>query len=162
MNFKNNEIRIFYSLFYYLDYIIIMWVFSKSESDIILQEYSKNPVKNFEMEDFTVKYHEWNFICGDDITVFLLIDGDIVKDYSYTWNTSTVSLASAWFISEFVIWEKVKNLLNRDYDFLIKNWLDVSKKRKRAASLPILAIKNAIHEYLDDGKIEDFDDIIDN
>ncbi len=139
-----------------------MWVFSKLESDIILQEYSKNPVKNKEMKNFTVKYHEWNFICGDDITVFLLIDDDIVKDYSYVWNTSTVSLASAWFISEFIIWEKLRNILKRNYDFLVEKWLDVSKKRKRAAVLPILAVRNAIHEYLDDVKVDDFDNIIDN
>lgn len=139
-----------------------MWIFSKGEENMILQEYSKNPIKNNEMEDFTVKYHEWNFICGDDITVFLLIEDKKIKDYSYVWNTSTVSLASAWFISEFVIWENIENILKRDYDFLAEKWLDVSNKRKRAAVLPILAIRNAIHEYIDDWIVDDFDDIIDN
>jgi len=38
--------------------------------------------------------------------------------------------------------------------------LEVSNKRKRAAILPILAVRNAIHEYLDDKKVDDFDDLI--
>ncbi len=112
------------------------------------------------MKDFTVKYHEWNFICGDDITVFLKINKNKIDDYSYVWNTSTVSLASAGFLSEFLIWKKIDEVLKWDYWFLVDNGLEVSNKRKRAAILPILAVRNAIHEYLDDKKVDDFDDLI--
>jgi len=41
---------------------MFMWLFW-SEKNMIINEYSKNPLNNFEMEDFTVQYHEWNFIC---------------------------------------------------------------------------------------------------
>lgn len=129
---------------------------------MLLQEYSKNPVKNFKMEVFTVKYHEGNFICGDDITIFLLIKDNIIKDYSYIGNTSTVSLAAAWFLSEFVIWAKIEDILIWDYDFISGKWLSVSKKRKRAAVLALLAVRNAIHEYLNDSKVDDFDDLIED
>lgn len=137
-----------------------MWLFSNSEKNLILQEYSKNPVKNFTMDSCTIKYHEWNFICGDDITVYLLIDDGVIKDYSYDWNLSNVSMASAWFLSEFVIWMDIKKIFDFDYNFLVKNWFEVSTKRQRASVLPILALRNAAHEYLSDWKKEDFDDII--
>ncbi|HRX64202.1 MAG TPA: iron-sulfur cluster assembly scaffold protein [Candidatus Absconditabacterales bacterium] len=131
-----------------------------TESNEIIKEYSKNPVSNFEMKDFTVKYHEGNFICGDDITVFLKINKNKIDDYSYVGNTSTVSLASAGFLSEFLIGKKIDEVLKWDYGFLVDNGLEVSNKRKRAAILPILAVRNAIHEYLDDKKVDDFDDLI--
>ncbi len=136
-----------------------MWLFG-GEENIILQEYSKNPIKNMEMMDYTVKYHEWNFICGDDITVFLLIEENIVKDYSYIWDTSTVSLAAAWFLSEFLIWSNIDDILKWNYATIEEKWLVVSNKRKRAAVLALLAVRNAIHEYISDEKNDDFEDLI--
>lgn len=132
-----------------------------SEENILIKEYSKNPINNFEMDNFSVKYHEWNFICGDDITIFLFIEENIVKKCSYVWNLSIVSLASASFISEIIIWVSLNDLFSWDYNFIKNKWIDVSNKRKRAAVLPVLAIRNAIHQYLDDWIIDDFDDIID-
>jgi nitrogen fixation NifU-like protein len=137
-----------------------MWLFT-GEENIILQEYSKNPIKNIEMKDYTIKYHEWNFICGDDITIFLLLEDNKIKDYSYIWETSTVSLAAAGFLSEFLIWENIDNVLSWGYNIMLEKWFWVSKKRKRAAVLALLAVRNAIHRYLNDDKIDDFDDLID-
>lgn len=138
-----------------------MWLFW-GEENILLKEYSKNPVKNEELKAFTVKYHEWNFICGDDITVFLLIEDKLVKDYGYVWDTSTVSLAAAWFLSEFLIWSDINDVLTWDYDKMAEKGFVVSNKRKRAAILALLAVRNAIHEYLGDEKTDDFDDLIDD
>ena len=138
-----------------------MWLFW-TEENLLLKEYSKNPIKNIELEEFTVKYHEGNFICGDDITVFLLIKDEMVKDYGYVWDTSTVSLAAAGFLSEFLIWSDINNVLNWYYEIMAKKWFVVSNKRKRAAVLALLAVRNAIHEYLGDEKTDDFDDLIDD
>ena len=136
-----------------------MWLLTWEEN-IILQEYSKNPVCNYKLDNYTIKYHEWNFICGDDITVYLLIDDNLIKDYSYDWDTSTVSLAAAWFLSEFIIWASIYDLLSWDYNILVKEWFWVSRRRQRAAILALLAVRNAIHEYLDDWQIDDFDDLL--
>lgn len=138
-----------------------MWLFWSKQENIILQEYSKNPVYNNEIKDFTIQYHEWNFICWDDITVFLKIDCNKIIDYWYTWNLSTVSLASAWFLSEFLFDVTLDDILLWDYEFLFEKWFEVSTKRKRASVLPILALRNAIHQYLADWKTDDFDDLID-
>lgn len=138
-----------------------MWIFG-GEENLILKEYSTNPINNFEMENYTVKYHEWNFICWDDVTVFLLIEKWSITKYSYIGNLSTVSLAVSSFLSEFIIGSNIEEVLSRDYDFINQKWIVVSNKRKRASVLPILAVRNAIHQYLVDSKIDDFDDLIDN
>ena len=138
-----------------------MWLFWSKQENIILQEYSKNPVRNMELKDFTIQYHEWNFICWDDITVFLKIDWDKIVDYWYTGNLSTVSLASAGFLSEFLFDVAFSDILAWNYEFLSEKWFEVSTKRKRASVLPILALRNAIHQYLSDWKVDYFDDLID-
>lgn len=152
---------LFYTLLNFYPLIIIMWLFSSEEKNMILQEYSKNPVRNYPMDTYTIKYHEWNFICGDDINVYLIIEDDKITDYSYDGNLSNVSRASAGFMSEFVIGMNIKDILVLDYDFLSDKWWVVSNKRKRASVLPILALRNAIHQYLSDEKVDDFDDLID-
>ncbi len=138
-----------------------MWLFWAKQENMIIQEYSKNPVYNVELKDFTIQYHEWNFICGDDVTVFLKIDWNKIVDYGYTGNLSTVSLASAGFLSEFLFDVTLDDILTWNYEFLSGKWFDVSTKRKRASVLPILALRNAIHQYLSDWKTDDFDDLID-
>lgn len=138
-----------------------MSLFWNKEDNILIEEYSKNPINNKEMEDFSVKYHEWNFICGDDITVFLKIADNLIKDYSYVGNLSIVSLSVASFLSELLIDININDILNWDFEFLKKQWFDVSNRRKRAATLPLLAVRNAIHEYLNDWIVDDFDDLLD-
>lgn len=146
---------------FYICWKKFMWLFW-SEKNMIINEYSKNPLNNFEMEDFTVQYHEWNFICWDDITVFLKIEDEKIKLFSYTWNLSIVSLASASFISEFIIDSDIHEVLKRNYDFISDKGLEVSNRRKRAVVLPILAVRNAIHNYLGDWITDDFDDLLDD
>jgi hypothetical protein len=36
---------------------------SEDEKSLIIQEYSKNPINNFRLKEFTVSQHEGNFIC---------------------------------------------------------------------------------------------------
>jgi hypothetical protein len=45
---------------------------------------------------------------------------------------------------------------------MVDNGFEVSPRRKRAAVIAILAIRNAIHIYTKDNKTDVFDDIIDD
>lgn len=129
------------------------------ESDIILQSYAKEESYNYEMQDYTIKYHEGNFICWDDIYVFLKIQDNIIIEYSFSGNTSIVSKASANFLHEMIIGKNLSETLEIEVDVFSENKLEVSIRRKNALHLPLLAIRNAIHEYQNDWEIEDFDDL---
>ena len=52
-------------------------------SDSIITEYNKNPVNFYEMKDFDISHHEWNFICWDDITVYLKIKNNNIEKFSF-------------------------------------------------------------------------------
>jgi len=113
------------------------------------------------MEDHTVSFHEWNFICGDEITVYLKIADWKISEYSYAWNTSTITSAAASFLSEFIVGASLDEILTWNYETMLSKWFEVSNRRKRAAVIAILASRNAIHQYLWDGKEDVFDDLID-
>jgi hypothetical protein len=58
--------------------------------------------------------------------------------------------------------------MKRNYETMIENGFEVSPKRKRAAVIALLAVRNAIHILRDDknekGEImeDDFDDLLDD
>lgn len=129
--------------------------------EVMIKEYAKNPVGNYEMSDADISRHEGNFICGDDITVYLkILDGKIQK-FSYDGNPSTVSLAAASFLAEFIDNIEIKEILTWNYETFLERGFEVSPRRKRAALIALLGVRNAIHEYLSDGIVDDFDDLID-
>ena len=70
---------------------------------MLIAEYNKNPVHNFVMEEFTVSRHEGNFICGDDIRVYLKIENGVVVDWSFDGNTGSVTTAAASLLAEMII-----------------------------------------------------------
>jgi len=112
------------------------------------------------MKDATIHQHEGNFICWDDIVVYLKIDNEKVETYSFDGNCSTITTAGASYLSELIIGKDIKEILTRDYKTMIKAWFEVSPRRQRAAVIAILAARNAIHNYLKDNKVDTFDDLI--
>lgn len=130
------------------------------ELNIMIKEYAKNPINNFTMKDFTVKQHEGNFICWDDITIYLKIENNIILEYSFDGNCSTITTAASSFLSEFIIWKSLDEVLSWNYQTMLDKWFEVSNRRRRAAVIAILGVRNAIHKYLSDWKEDSFDDII--
>lgn len=128
----------------------------------IVQEYAKNPLCNFVMDDFTVKQHEGNFICWDDIVVYLVIKDNEILKYSFDWNCSTVTTAAASLLSEFIVWNYIYDVLKWSYQNMVAWGFEVSPRRKRAAVIAILAVRNAIHKYIKDWKEDTFEDVIDD
>ena len=132
------------------------------EQNIMIQEYAKKPLQNFALKEYTIKQQEGNFICWDDIVVYLVIDNNKITNYSFDGNCSNITTAAASFLSEFIINKEIHEILTRNYKTMTNQWFEVSPRRKRAAVIAILAVKNAIHKYLKDDKDETFDDIIDD
>jgi len=132
------------------------------EQNIMIQEYAKNPLQNFAMKEHTIKQHEGNFICWDDIVVYIVIKDGKIAEYSFDGNCSNITTAAASFLSEFIIGVPIEDVLHRTYQTMLDHGFEVSPRRKRAAVIAILATRNAIHTYLKDGKEDVFDDLIED
>lgn len=131
-----------------------------AESELLIKEYAKNPKNNYKMKESSVFQHEGNFICWDDITVYIKIEDNKVQEYSFDGNCSTITTAAASFLSELIIGTDIHEILTRTYDTMLQNWFEVSPRRKRAAVIAILATRNALHTYIKDNKMDTFDDLI--
>lgn len=152
--------------------INLLWkcfIFMSEISDSIIAEYNKNPVHFYEMEDFDVSYHEWNFICWDDITVYLKFKDDKIEKFSFSWNPGQVSTASCSLLAEMMEWKSIDEVMSRWYETFVDQWLEVLPRRRRAVVIWLLWVRNAIHQWRKDKKsdsdeilVEEFEDILDD
>lgn len=123
--------------------------------------YSKTPPNKIALDDFTVKYYEDNNICWDDLEVYLKIENNTISAFWFTWETAIITTACASILGESIIGLPVSQVLEMDYKTIEELiWMEVSPRRKQASVLWLLTTRNAIHQYLDDGKKDEFDDII--
>lgn len=130
------------------------------DGNYIVEQYAKNPIQNFVMDDFSIKQHEGNALCGDDITVYLKIQQNKVVDYSFDGNCSMITKAAASCVADIIIGQDILDILTRNQDTMIQHNFVVSSRRKRASVIAIIAARNAIHTYIHDNKRDEFDDLI--
>lgn len=123
--------------------------------------YSKNPPNKWVLEDFSVKHYEDNNICWDDLEVYLKIEDNKIVDFSFDGETAIITTACASIFWESIIWKDIKEVLEKKYDYIEDLvWMPISPRRKQASVLWMLTTQNAIHNFLNDWIVFDFDDII--
>lgn len=79
--------------------------------EIILDHY-KNPQGSGLREDFDTEVHHVNPTCGDEITLRVDLDGEIIKDVSYAAEGCSISQASASVMYELVHGKTVAEAFN--------------------------------------------------
>ena len=68
----------------------------------VILDHNKNPRNFREMADATSRIEGYNPLCGDHYTIYLQLDGDTIKDVSFTGNGCAISKASASVMSSTV------------------------------------------------------------
>lgn len=132
-----------------------------TESSLLIQEYYKNNQYNKTLDHATVSFSQWNSLCGDTITIYLTIDGDVIQDYAYSGEPAQITKAAAEFLWEFIIGAKIETILTRDADRVRSEGFEVSHRRVRSSVSALLAARNAIHLYLQDDVRDEYEDLID-
>lgn len=127
----------------------------------IITYYSKNPVNKWVLEDYDIEFWEENRTCWDDLKVYIKIQNNKIIAWSFMWDTAIITTACASIFWESIIWTDINEVLKLDYNYIEELiWWPVSERRKPASVLWLLTTRNAIHSYLNDSKIDIFDDII--
>lgn len=122
----------------------------------IITYYSKTPPNKFAMENATLRYKEENRSCSDTIEVFLRIEDNIVKDWSFEGITSIITTATSSVFGESIVGMTLEEVLQKDYNYIVELiGEEVSPRRQKAAVFGLVATRNAIHKYLQDGKNDD-------
>lgn len=96
-------------------------------SEIILEHYQHSPNKKA-MDDADIEEKGHNPLCGDTITIYLKMDGDIIKDASFTGQGCAISQASTSILIDLVKGKKLdeaKRLIQEFTDMLYKRDVDL-------------------------------------
>lgn len=130
-------------------------------SQEIIIAYSQDPHNKKILENANIRYKETNRVCADVVEVFLIIEGNILKKFSFDGYMSIIATACTAITGEILEGWNIDTILGLDERFIHENiGDDISPRRRFASLLGLLAIKNAIHEYKKDGVKEDFSDIV--
>lgn len=68
-----------------------------------LMTHSANPMNKFELEDFTYEKQGINPTCGDDITLRVKMNQDIIEDAAFSGSGCAISQASADILIDLII-----------------------------------------------------------
>lgn len=131
-----------------------------NSQELIIQ-YSQNPPNKQILDNATIRYRESNRVCADVVEVFLVIENDELRSFGFDGYMSIVATACVSITGELLEWWKLDDILTLNESFIHENiGNDISPRRRYASLIWLLAIKNAIHEWKQDGKKEDFSDIV--
>ena len=112
--------------------------------DHILDHY-KNPRNFGELDGATHHYHDTNPLCGDEITMFLLVgDGGTIEDVHFTGGCCAISQASGSLLTEEIRGKALDEAKAIDRDQVLANLgITISPARIKCALLSLKTLKGA-------------------
>ena len=126
----------------------------------LIMAYSRDVPNKYIMENPTLRYREVNRVCSDVVEVFLRIENEILTEFSFDGYMSITATACVAITGELLLEHNIDEILTLNEKFIHENiGNDISPRRRLASLIGLLAIKNAIHIYKNDGIREDFSDI---
>ncbi len=111
----------------------------------LILEHSKAPRNYREMVNPTRKVEGFNPLCGDHFTVYLDLDGDIVKDVSFQGSGCAISKASASLMTQ-----ALKGKSKQDAEKLFARFHDLVTGKTQngdAAQLGKLTVFSGVSEF---------------
>lgn len=111
--------------------------------DYILDHY-KNPRNAGELADATHRYHDTNPLCGDEITMMLLVEDDRIRDVRFIGRGCAISQASASILTEEVKGKTLDEVRAIDREHVLANLgITISPARIKCALLSLKALKGS-------------------
>lgn len=117
--------------------------------------YAEDLIENYEhphnkgkIENADATFHEYNPVCGDDVTIYLKIEKGVVKDVKFDGDGCVISIASASLLTEAIKNKGINSIKKMDFEDLKKIiGIDPGPVRIKCATLSLKAVKEAIFLY---------------
>lgn len=126
----------------------------------LIAAYAHDTPNKYRMHNPSIWYRESNRVCSDVVEVFLRIEQDILQEFSFDGYMSITATACVAITGEILTGYTLNEILTLNEAFIHQHiGTDISPRRRYASLIGLLAIKNAIHTYKNDGISEDFSDL---
>lgn len=110
-----------------------------------IMDHFKNPENYGEMQNADFVQHEFNPLCGDKITVFAKIKGDIVEEISFIGSGCAISQASMSMLSEIVKGKTRSEILEITKDDIVDMLgIEIGPTRLKCALLGWQGVRNLV------------------
>ena len=107
----------------------------------VILDHNKNPRNFRKMDDATRHVEGYNPLCGDHYTLFVKVDGDVIKDVSFEGAGCAISKASASVMSSMLKGKTKSEAENLFQDFhkLVKGELNAEENADKLGKLAAFA-----------------------
>lgn len=123
--------------------------------------YSKTPPNKWILPEFDISFWEENRTCGDDLKVYIKLEGNTISDWSFQGDTAIITTACASVFWESILGLEVSEIFEFGYSYIEELiGMPVSDRRKQASVLGLLTTRNALHKHLWDEKKDTFDTVL--
>ncbi|MGC8567933.1 MAG: Fe-S cluster assembly sulfur transfer protein SufU [Candidatus Micrarchaeia archaeon] len=114
--------------------------------------YAEEIISNYEhphnkrkMENPTASFEEHNPVCGDDITIYVKLESDKIKDISFEGSGCAISIGTASILTENVKGKSIKDVEKMDYKSIVEMiGIDPGPARMKCATVALNALQKAI------------------
>jgi len=84
----------------------------------VITYYSKTPLNKGVLEDADVTFWEENRTCWDDLKVYIIIEDNIIKKWSFQGDTAIITTACASIFWESIIGLEISEIFNFWYMYI--------------------------------------------
>lgn len=108
----------------------------------------EHPHNKGKISDASASFHDFNLLCGDDITVYLKIDGDRVSEMKFDGEGCAISIGSASMLTDILKGKKVSAVAKMGpKDVIEMLGIDPGPVRLKCATLSLRAAQKALNSY---------------
>lgn len=112
--------------------------------EAILDHY-RHPRSKGHLEDADISYHDTNPFCGDEVTIQLKIEDDVVVDAVFDGRGCAISQATASMLMEEVVGKSLEELRTWDKEYILELLgIEIGPVRLKCALLPLKVLKAGV------------------
>lgn len=113
-------------------------------------DHFKNPRNRGILENAETSFKSLNASCGDEITAYLKLDNDKIKEISFDGHGCAIALAAASILSESLVNKRIIDILTMDLnDVRAELGIDISNRRSKCALIALRSIQGALNKLVE-------------
>ncbi len=114
-----------------------------------IMDHFRNPRNYGHLTSCSFKHKEFNPLCGDEISVEIKLNGDIIEDISFVGRGCSISQASASMVTEELKGKTIQEVKSLDRNFVLGLLnIEITPVRLKCALLSLCAVKEGVKEFM--------------